>query len=280
MTLNAGCTVGRQFRLRGVALDLDGTVLRSDYSISPGLAQLGKELGERRVWLTLASARPPRSVQTIAELLNSNGPWIALNGAIVFSKESEIIWRRSLPRDTVTAIRDLCIREPNLSYNIYSGFEWLVGRYDDRIAAEAKIVGFEPVRFGASSSIWPTADKILLIVPEGQERRICDHVMSITPAARASVSKPTYVEITHREANKATALTVAAGVAKVDTSCVLAAGDGENDIPMLSLCGSSIAMAHSPQAVKQAARWVVGTNDDDSLTRKIRSLLRGEKSNG
>lgn len=271
--------IKEEFRLRGVVLDLDGTALRSDHSISSDLIELAKELRERDVWLTLASARPPSSVQVIGDQLYCHGPWIALNGAIVFSKEDAVIWRRSLPTNALLAIGDLCTREPQISYNIYAGFEWFVGRYDARANAESKIVGLQPTQLVTTTSAWPMADKILLIVPDGQEQRIRNYLMSIAADICVSVSKPTYVEITHREANKATALAVAAKIAKIDTNSMLAAGDGENDIPMLSLCGSSIAMAHSSKAVKQAARWIVGTNDDESLTTKIRSLLDCEKGN-
>ncbi|XYI01642.1 HAD family hydrolase [Sorangium sp. So ce1128] len=47
---------------------------------------------------------------------------------------------------------------------------------------------------------------------------------------------------------------------------MVAAGDGENDIPMLKACGLPIAMGHSPQSLRQIAELVVGSNDDDSLT--------------
>jgi hydroxymethylpyrimidine pyrophosphatase-like HAD family hydrolase len=95
----------------------------------------------------------------------------------------------------------------------------------------------------------------------------------ISPEMNVVVSKPTYIEITHRDANKASALSIAARTVAVDAGALLSAGDGENDIPMLTLCGRSIAMAHSPPRVRQAAYCVTGSNDDDSLVQTIRSFL-------
>src|SRR5438445_193096 len=114
--------LGREFELRGVVLDLDGTALRSDHSISIQMSELGRELQERDIWLTLASARPPRSVQDIGERLRSKGPWIALNGAFVFSGKDNIVWRRSVPTDAAAALRRFCSAEASISVSIYSGF--------------------------------------------------------------------------------------------------------------------------------------------------------------
>jgi len=261
------------FVVRGVVLDLDGTSLRSDHTVSPELIALGSELRDRGIWLTLASGRPPRSVQMIARSIQSEGPWIALNGAIVFSGESEIVWRRSLSTDVVSAICTLCAGDADISCNIYSGFDWFVGRYDAHIMNEARIVGFQPTLLPAGSERWPDADKILLIVKAKEQDKVCNRLRMISPEMYVVVSRPTYIEITHRDANKASALSIAARAVAVDVGSLLSAGDGENDVPMLTLCGHSIAMAHSPPSVRQAASRVIGSNDDDSLARTIRSLL-------
>lgn len=268
--------VDEEFELRGVVLDLDGTALRSDHSISPQMAELGRELREHDIWLTLASARPPRSVQTIGESLQSEGPWIALNGAVVLSGQGEIVWRRSLPTTITSAILDSCSGNAAISFNIYSGFNWIVSKYDAQIDNEARIVGFQPEQFHPGQEL-PDADKILLIVEAGQEDRIRSQLTAWTSEIHVSVSKPTYIEITHRHVDKARALSVAARAADVSTDFMLAAGDGENDISMLSLCGLSVAMAHSPEAVRRSAKRIVGTNDDDSLPLAIRSLISKQR---
>jgi Cof subfamily protein (haloacid dehalogenase superfamily) len=268
--------VDRELELRGVVLDLDGTALRSDHSISPQMAELGRELREHDIWLTLASARPPRSVRSIGESLQSKGPWIALNGAVVLSGQGEIVWRRSLPPTITSTILDFCSSNAAISFNIYSGFDWIVGEYDARIDDEARIVGFQPAQFHPGREL-PDADKILLIAEAGQEERIRNQLTAWTSEIHVSVSKPTYIEITHRDVDKATALSIAARAANVSTDSMLAAGDGENDISMLSLCGLSVAMAHSPEAVRRSAKKVVGTNDDDSLPQVIRSLISKQR---
>jgi len=237
------------------------------------MIELGRYLRERGVWLTLASARPPRSVQTIAKILNAEGPLISLNGAIVVSGVSHVIWRRSIPAGATAEICRRYSRRPNTSINIYSGFNWIVSNYDLRVVDEAKIVGFEPTLIASDTRDWPTADKILLIVNVGDEDAVRFELLEISSDINVSISKPSYIEITHRDVDKGNALSIAASIANIDMESVLAAGDGENDIPMLSLCGFPVAMAHSPTSVRRVARHVVGTNDDESLPQFIRSMM-------
>ena len=50
----------------------------------------------------------------------------------------------------------------------------------------------------------------------------------------------------------------------IDPANVLALGDGENDVEMLRLAGTSVAMAGSSSVVVDAARGNVGASNDDN----------------
>ena len=52
------------------------------------------------------------------------------------------------------------------------------------------------------------------------------------------------------------------GISMTETA---AAGDGNNDLPMLAAAGVSIAMENARPAVKQAADFTVGRVEDDGL---------------
>lgn len=264
--------VATAFGLRGAAFDLDGTLLKSDHSLSPATIEVCHQLQAKGIWLTLASARPPESVLRIAKVLRSAGPLIALNGAIVFLPDREIVYRRALPSQIS---RDIFARyrcRGDVSLNVYSAFEWFAARQDARTAAEAAIVGFQPTDLtGYDQS--QSADKVLLIVEPREQDRLTAELADYAEEIGVSMSKPAYVEITHRDADKGSALSVAASSAGQSLRGILAAGDGENDISMLSRCGFAVAMAHSPEAAKKIAKVIVGSNDDDSLAGFVRQTF-------
>ncbi len=258
--------------LRGAAFDLDGTLLRSDHTLSPAAIEVCRALRAKGIWLTLVSARPPESVRRIAEIVRSAGPLIALNGAVVFSADRQIIHRRSLPSQISREILARYRNRTDISLNVYSAFDWLVARPDARTGAEAAIVGFQPSAM-TEDAPFPAADKILLIIDPREQDRLRAELAEYAGHTNVSASKPSYLEITHRDAEKGKALSIAAASAGLSLRDVLAAGDGENDIPMLSVCGFPVAMAHSPEIAKKIAKVVVGSNDDDSLARFVQAAF-------
>ena len=50
-------------------------------------------------------------------------------------------------------------------------------------------------------------------------------------------------------------------------------GDGGNDIEMLKYCGHSYAMANAPENVKQAAKQVCPSNEEDGVLVALERLL-------
>lgn len=49
-------------------------------------------------------------------------------------------------------------------------------------------------------------------------------------------------------------------------------GDGNNDIEMLNLAGTGVAMGNAANHVKDAANLVTDTNDQDGIYKALRQL--------
>jgi hydroxymethylpyrimidine pyrophosphatase-like HAD family hydrolase len=71
-------------RIRLVAIDLDGTLLRSDHTISDRSRSAIRAAREAGIGVTVVTARSPRSVRHIAREAGLNGLAICANGAAVF----------------------------------------------------------------------------------------------------------------------------------------------------------------------------------------------------
>ena len=54
-------------------------------------------------------------------------------------------------------------------------------------------------------------------------------------------------------------------------------GDGENDVDMFAQAGLSIAMGNADAAVKEAADFVTGSNEDDGVAAAIEWFVLGGK---
>src|SRR3954447_8269429 len=90
--------------LKGVVFDVDGTLLTSANTVSRRMQEVCRALGEKGIWLTIASARPPTSVLRIADEIGASGPHCALNGAVVLARDGSMLTRLCLPREIMAGL--------------------------------------------------------------------------------------------------------------------------------------------------------------------------------
>ena len=105
---------------------------------------------------------------------------------------------------------------------------------------------------------------------EELERRLQEKYGDVASIYR---SEPYFIEIMPKNVDKAASLEKmlpALGVTRENTVCC---GDGFNDISMIRYAGLGVAMGNAQQAVKDAADYITGTNDEDGLVEVIRRFF-------
>src|ERR1700689_5937010 len=90
---------------KAVFLDMDGTLLRSDHSVSEATAQTIRTLTGRGIPVVLVSARPVNALlPTFHEIgIPEDYPIITLNGSYIVEKDQAIFDAR-IDLDTVVAV--------------------------------------------------------------------------------------------------------------------------------------------------------------------------------
>lgn len=86
-------------------------------------------------------------------------------------------------------------------------------------------------------------------------------------------SEPFFIEIMPKDVNKATSLDhmlEGMGLTRENAICC---GDGYNDISMIEYAGTGVAMGNAQPAVKEAADYITGTNDEDGLVEVIDKFI-------
>jgi Cof subfamily protein (haloacid dehalogenase superfamily) len=86
-------------------------------------------------------------------------------------------------------------------------------------------------------------------------------------------SEPYFIEIMPKDVNKATSLDhmlEGMGLTRENAICC---GDGYNDISMIEYAGTGVAMGNAQPAVKDAADYITGTNDEDGLVEVIDKFI-------
>jgi Cof subfamily protein (haloacid dehalogenase superfamily) len=260
-----------QRKIKGVALDIDGTLLRKGEQVSFEIIAACEELVDAGLWITLMSARPAESIARIARQVGSTGPWGALNGALVVDQQMKIRARASIPETAARRLIACCEGLPGVSTCLYSAFDWYTPVFDQRVANEAEIVDDGP-KIGLAGLDPGLVDKVLLMTDPVEVPRVMNALGKFREEVCITVSKPGYIEITNQSAGKGWALTQCALERGLDLSSIAAVGDGENDIDMFRVSGLSAAMFGGSPRVRAAA-GIVLEEKENALASFLRTLI-------
>jgi hypothetical protein len=111
------------------------------------------------------------------------------------------------------------------------------------------------------------ADMELLLQAEALVRQKC-------PSLHQVYSGIKYIDLTARGVNKGAALKALAEHWKIRPREIAAIGDQAIDLKMLQYAGLPVAMANAVDALKQAAKWIAPSNDEDGVAWALERMIQ------
>ncbi len=256
------------------AFDLDGTLLNDHKRISPANAAVLRELIERDIIVAFASGRLGSSMKQFLPELGMDLAMLTLNGADVFM-DSKHANRRvySAPLDAHHS--DHLIRYAKgkpFALNFYfqdrlytvkdqTSSPWIDLYYQQTSSNYNYLDSFEPLA-GKSPS------KIIFIGDPAELDRQEELFRSKWDSESIYICRTWmhYLEFLNVKANKGIGLEALASAYGFNLDEVVAFGDADNDIPMLSRAGLGVAMKNSEKEVRDSADRVTEfTNDQDGI---------------
>ena len=267
--------------------DLDGTLLRSDATLSDFARDGLNELIDAGVFLTVASARGTAGMRALLAGVRLQLPVIELNGAFI----SELQSGRHLAGSVLSA-QDAC---EALEVIFSTGVDPVVSTWDgsrDRVhfgdRTNDSISWYvEEKRRHRDPRLAPCGD--LLAVAENEEvAQITTFALdregvALTERLRSSIGSaatvhsagnvywPGWTEITvqHRAAEKGAAVPALLEACAIPDAEVIACGDHLNDLGLFAAAAHSIAPANAHPTVLESAAEIVGSNDEDGVVRHL-----------
>jgi Cof subfamily protein (haloacid dehalogenase superfamily) len=264
-----------------VVSDVDGTLVRNDKSLSPRSVEAVRTLRDAGVKFAIVSSRPPRGLKAIVSRLQITMPVAGFNGGIIASPDLSVITNHLIVPEVARRAVE-AIEASGADAWVFSGDDWFIrDRNGPRVALEERTVGFSPTVvtdfaavIGAAAKIVAVSDDFALLTRlQGEVRGTLSGVANIVR------SQTYYLDFTHPLANKGHALIELARLMAVPPAGTAVIGDGENDVDMFAQAGLSVAMGNANAAVKDAADFVTGSNEDDGVALAIeRFVLRGKRA--
>ena len=252
-----------------VATDLDGTLVRSDDTVSDRTRAALAAVERAGVPLVLITGRPPRWMHMIGEQTGHTGVALVANGAAEYDLHTgELLRTDPMPpdiaREVVRRVRaavpdavfagetgGLFYREPDYRSQFQT---------PDTRVADIDGVTANPLL------------KLLARTPSLDADALLAAAVAVVPPELATLthsSRDGLLEMSAAGVSKASALARVAAEQGVDARDVVVFGDMPNDIPMLSWAGRSYVVANAHPEARAAAQHAAPSNDEDGVAQVL-----------
>ncbi|MEI9938986.1 MAG: Cof-type HAD-IIB family hydrolase [Pseudomonadota bacterium] len=261
---------------RLLALELDGTLLRRDGSISAATVGALRAAQARGLTLLFVTARPPRRARLVCGASELSNVAICGSGSILYDLKTDTLLQQErlraehaslLVESLRTAVPDVAFAvEVGKRYGCDANYAILSEHARDRtdpLMRRADAV--ELCREGVTKLIVQQLDWPL---PELLE------MTRVFASSRASVthSGSHLVEVVAPGVSKASALQAYCEAQGISAEEVIAFGDMPCDLPMLRWAGCGVAVANAHPDVLAGADLVTRSNDTDGVALALERL--------
>lgn len=275
----------RAHRPRYFVTDLDGTLLRSDASVSDLTVDVVTRALQAGQVVSFATARSWISAKPQVHRIPWRHPIIVYNGAIILDPVTEAtLWGRFLDREVaadILALGDTLDLVPLIFGRDATGRDrvWHTSplRHGPRHFKESR--PHDP-RFAVRDPlrIVPGDQVIMLtyIAEESQMAALQDRARgTFAGHVHIHATRDTYLpdfwflELSHPHANKAAALQAWASLVGCEAGRVTVFGDNLNDLGLFAAGGHRIAVGNAHSELQSLADEVIASNDEDAVAQYL-----------
>ncbi|MDR3342415.1 MAG: Cof-type HAD-IIB family hydrolase [Treponema sp.] len=269
--------------IKALALDLDGTALRPDNRLSDRTIRVLRACGDRGIGVIICTGRSIKAAEPYRLAIGAEGPMVYFNGAEVVDMPGRKVLNTALLDLEVVDFCSALARDTKIYFQVYfpgnpagTAVPTATGEV---LMAENQTQETE-MYFNHTGIQAVIGDLHTALATPGLQGGIKG--MFITDPAMQAVVRPklleqfgsriymarthkTFLEIMNPQASKGQGLKHAMAYRNLTPAEVIAFGDEENDLPLFSAAGFSVAPANAKELVREAADMVIGSNAEDGV---------------
>jgi len=242
-----------------IAIDLDGTLIPPDNSISPENVEAIHRASRRSAAVIIVTGRPYLSADAVACRVGLREvPIVSFNGALIrYSGGGPVLFSTCLAADLACELVEECL-DRRLHLHYYLDDQLYVSAYNDRARryCERNVMScIEEPDMRRFAGLQPL--KLLVIdEPATISRLLQSYSARWRDRVYVTRSMPDYLEFLSPHVSKGRALDWLLEFYGVQRENALAIGDSMNDLPMLEHAGAAVAMPDADEDLKRLADFV------------------------
>lgn len=254
--------------IKMVAVDVDGTFVRSDYTYDvPRFKRILSVMKNAGCHFVVASGNQYYQLRDLFPGYYDELSFVAENGAFVKDRK-ELIFTADMPKETVDFVIDVCREYPEV-LDVLCGVN---SAYCQRGTVSQEffdLTGIYYHRLQWVDDFKEVTDQILKFAPTVPEEKTYFYYDIFRERLKGKVEPTTSghgsIDLIVPGCHKASGLKRLVERWGISPEQCAAFGDGGNDIEMLNYCGYSYAMENAPQNVKDAAKDICPSNEEDGV---------------
>ncbi|MBM7579050.1 Cof-type HAD-IIB family hydrolase [Jeotgalibacillus terrae] len=238
-----------------IALDMDGTLLRNDHSVSDKNREAIKAAQEQGKAVMVSTGRPLLYAEKIVDSLKLSTYLITVNGGEIWSPDRALIERTMIDSSHVEFMLDMALK-----HDTHYWSSTVEGVFNRNTTFPQNIHDFQWLKFGFD-------------IKDDHVRELIWKELSKREELEVTNSSLTNIEVNAAGINKAAAIRKVCKKLNISMDEVMAVGDSLNDLAMIKESGIGIAMENAQPKVKEAADWVTHSNENHGVAEAIRRFV-------
>jgi hypothetical protein len=258
-----------------IATDIDGTLVNSKKELPPDFDEIIKKLKQKGISFAISSGRSLIALQEQFGEYFHDISIICDNGALIMDK-GEILSQSVIPKEQVIKIIDVC-EENGMIPLLCSPTNTFISEGNDSYQKEVMLYYKKRKVYKNLRDYDGDVTKVAIYQEKGIENNgLAALRKEFGDKFNVALSGFYWADIMNTGITKGRGIEILQQRLGASYESTMAFGDYLNDLEMLNSAYYSFAMENAHVAVKTAANFHTGTNDDFSVTKEIRKLIFSE----
>ncbi|MBM7559837.1 HAD family hydrolase [Marinitoga litoralis] len=266
--------------------DLDGTLLNSKEQMSERTINAIKKIYEKGSFIIIASGRMYKSTKVVINkylpFLNEI-PIVSYNGAYVVSHSGEVVFESDIDKKLAIDIIKEAKKE-KIHVQTYINDDLIADDDNNEIKGYAKHSGVDykivndledyilKNKYGPTKILTISDEKRLDFFQKNMQAKYNNELNIVR-------SFNIYLDFLNKDSSKGIALKKLSNIYNFDLKNAYIFGDSENDISMLVLSNNSYAMDNASNHVKNSAKFIAPSSDEEGVALIIEKILSSDFGN-
>ena len=244
-----------------ILTDLDGTLICSDGSISERTKSILKRCQEKGIYVVIATARYWIGAERYIEEIQPDYE-ITTDGTLIHRYGEQIYSCNLETEDTNQIIQDILARDNTTEITVAAGRQ--VFWNSEHISESEKL--HKAVYYDYKKPLSCQANKIVVELPDYETAL---EIANKNNCRLQSYRGENWYAFLPKTAGKVQAIRELAKLLNISLNEIVAFGDDKNDMEMLKMCGTGVAVANAVSEVKDIADSITLSNDENGVAEWI-----------